>query len=312
MDIRVLAPDTDCLGSVRDSLDNSTESGMDAPAETTYSLLSSMRYDEALLNLCRNSSANDGQASPFMLLPFHFDRLMTAVGEHGWHCAGDKISRRAVQATCEAAVRDARETHPSGPLKVRYRYWPAAQSVERVTCLNKVRVLISSDGTLSASASPAAPLPTTDPLSIPDVPSEPQRIIYVDTKPTLPSLFTRTKTTRRAMYIASRERVGLAPLPQPTDAHMDVLLYTPEGLVTETSIRNIAFRRGDKWVTPRTQSGCLPGVVRRLMLEEGLLIEGDIRKEELVRDEIVLTMNGVEGCSLGRLAFLSDTETHSA
>jgi 4-amino-4-deoxychorismate lyase len=114
------------------------------------------------------------------------------------------------------------------------------------------------------------------------------------------------------MYNASRARAGLTSLPLPSDAHKDVLLYTAEGVVTETSIRNVAFRRGDKWITPSTQSGCLPGVVRRLMLEEGRLIEGDIRVEELRHDEMVLTMNSVEGCSLGRLAFLSHKEASSA
>lgn len=175
-----------------------------------------------------------------------------------------------------------------------------------------MRITLSSDGNLSVSASPAAPLETIDHLAIPDDSSATKRITYIDSEPTPSSLFTRTKTTHRPMYNASRARAGLTPLPLLADAHKDVLLYTADGLVTETSIRNIAFRRRDKWITPSTPSGCLPGVVRRVMLEEGRLIEGDVRVGELRHDETVLTMNGVEGCALARLAFLSNTVASSA
>ena len=157
------------------------------------------------------------------------------------------------------------------------------------------------DGTLSTSASPAAPLASSDYLAPPAHPHS-TRTIYIDSTPTPTSLYTWTKTTHRPIYNAARARVGLTPLPQPSDAHIDVLLHNPDGLVTETSIRNVAFRRGDQWVTPRSDSGCLPGVVRRVLLEEGRVVEGDIRTEELCVDETVLTFNGVEGCCFGRLA----------
>ena len=111
------------------------------------------------------------------------------------------------------------------------------------------------------------------------------------------------------MYNAARARAGLTPLPRPDDAHLDVLLFNPQGLLAETSIRNIAFRRGNQWVTPKLESGCLSGVFRRVLLEEGRLVEGVVRGDELRLDETVLTFNGVEGCCLGRIAFLSDSDT---
>lgn len=170
-----------------------------------------------------------------------------------------------------------------------------------------MRILLSPEGTLSAAASPAAPLHKSDFLALPDPStSDVMRTIYIDSEPTPASRFTQTKTTERSAYNAARARAGLSPLPKPSDAHIDVLLYSPDGFVSETSIRNVAVRRGEKWITPHVQSGSLPGVVRRLMLEEGLIEEGAIRKEELRRDEVVLTMNSVEGCCLGRIACLSD------
>lgn len=161
-----------------------------------------------------------------------------------------------------------------------------------------MRILLDSEGTLTAAASPATPLESSDFLT---PPSESRRVLYVDTEPTPTSRFTRTKTTRRTVYNTARARAGLTPLPTPSDAHIDVLLYTPDGLITETSIRNVAFMRGGVWVTPCAESGCLPGVVRRLLLEEGRVVEGDIRKDEIQQDEVVLTFNGVEGCCLARL-----------
>lgn len=84
----------------------------------TYSLLSSTRYDDALLNMGWNTRVNGGQPSPFMLLPYHYDRLMAAAGEHGWQLPSNLTRQQLLQA-CEDAVRVARDTHREGPLKVR-------------------------------------------------------------------------------------------------------------------------------------------------------------------------------------------------
>ena len=70
----------------------------------------------------------------------------------------------------------------------------------------------------------------------------------------------------------------------------------------ETSIRNIAFRRGGQWVTPSAADGCLPGVMRRLMLEQGRFVEGEVHIAKVVPGEIVLTVNSVEGCCMGMIA----------
>ena len=91
-------------------------------------------------------------------------------------------------------------------------------------------------------------------------------------------------------------------MPSPADAYIDVLLRNNEDDLMETSIRNIAFLRDNRWVTPSAASGCLPGVMRRLMLEEHEFIEGNINLSEAVSGEIVLTTNGVEGIQYARIA----------
>ena len=73
----------------------------------------------------------------------------------------------------------------------------------------------------------------------------------------------------------------------------------------ETSIRNIAFWREGLWVTPSLQVGCLPGVARRLLEEEGKIVEGEIFAVDLKIGEILLLFNAVEGARLGKLCTLS-------
>lgn len=173
------------------------------------------------------------------------------------------------------------------------------------------------DGTLDARASPASASPCTDlaaAASICDISSVITQHdasnfgqildIHLDDCATPSSLFTRTKTTHRPEYSAARARMGIPPLPAPSNS--DVLLFNESEELTETSIRNIALMRGKppRWVTPRDETGCLPGVMRRWLLERGLVVAA--REKQLHRDDVrdgecVLTFNGVEGCRFGRI-----------
>lgn len=125
--------------------------------------------------------------------------------------------------------------------------------------------------------------------------------LFVDTQPTPPSgLFTSTKTTERTVYNAARERVGLPPLS--TDA--DVLLYNADEHITETSASNVAFYRSHIWVTPPLSSGCLPGVMRRWLLQHKRIREaepGELTKATQRPGDWVLVFNSVRGCRLGRI-----------
>lgn len=167
-----------------------------------------------------------------------------------------------------------------------------------------MRVLLSQDGTLSVTAAPLQRLCVAQDLLIPSKDPSAIRTIYLDPEPTLSSVFTHTKTTFRPHYNAARARVGLSAAPTPSDSHIDVLLHTPEGLVTETSIGNLAFNRNGTWLTPRASTGCLPGVVRRYLIEQGRWVEaqdGELRIEDMQEGELVMTANGVEGCCMGRI-----------
>ncbi|KZT72899.1 hypothetical protein DAEQUDRAFT_663483 [Daedalea quercina L-15889] len=262
-----------------------------------FHVLSSTRYDPRLLGLAWNTTANQGGSSPFLLLRYHLDRLNYAAQAHGWTIS---LTYDDLVTTCEHAVRQALSESSDVDL----------------------RILLDRRGTVTASAAPAGrPLPNGDPSLLSAFKSFPEHFvssptysqllqppflsILIDSAPTAPSPFTHTKTTYRSMYNAARERVGLPQLP--TAVCADVLLYTATGEIMETSIRNVAFLRRSppQWVTPRAEVGCLPGVMRRWLLEHEKIVEsteGELTKDGLTEGEFVMTFNGVEGCRFGKIS----------
>jgi 4-amino-4-deoxychorismate lyase len=173
--------------------------------------------------------------------------------------------------------------------------------------------VLSKTGALTANVSPTLRFvsdPTAASLFNPTSDGEPSAIasiltIYMDSQPTPTSIFTSTKTTQRTVYNDARARIGLTLGPSSTVTESDVLLYNPDNLITETSIFNIAFYRSSSWITPAATTGCLPGVFRRWLLEQGRIREADeysLTKDSIKGGEWVLLFNGVQGCRLGRMA----------
>lgn len=111
------------------------------------------------------------------------------------------------------------------------------------------------------------------------------------------------------MYDEARTRASVPPLSATPSADTtlpaDVLLYNPLNQISETTIYNVAFYRSKRWQTPPVSTGCLPGVLRRWLLEQGRIYEADenlLTRESIQEGECVLLFNGVQGCRLGRLA----------
>lgn len=59
----------------------------------------------------------------------------------------------------------------------------------------------------------------------------------------------------------------------------DDVLIVKNGFVTDTSMANILFKKGNKWFTPR--SCLLKGTVRQRLLDEGKIIEQDISPADI-------------------------------
>ena len=79
------------------------------------------------------------------------------------------------------------------------------------------------------------------------------------------------------------------------DAHpqADEVIIAQEGLVTDTTIANIALYREGRWYTPKTP--LLEGTMRAKFLNKGVIFPKDIRVEELSDYTHVALMNAMIG-----------------
>lgn len=128
--------------------------------------------------------------------------------------------------------------------------------------------------------------------------------IHVDKDPTNPSVFTRTKTTFRTVYDEARLRNALQPLTTAAGRSSEVLMHDVQGFAMEASIFNVAFLRGSRWITPHEKTGCLPGVARKWLLENGRIyedVDASLTIGNIKTGEFVLLFNSVQGCRLGQI-----------
>ncbi|KAH7339302.1 ADC synthase [Rhizoctonia solani] len=157
----------------------------------------------------------------------------------------------------------------------------------------RVRVVLDQNGQYHITAT-QLPKSTTRLLSL-----------RLDTVSTPVTPLATHKSTARGIYEMARSRVHAdyasnGPL---CDSPFDVLMWNPCGDVTETSIANFAvYLRGSEllstvpdwsrssrelakgvYVTPCLSKGLVAGVMRAELLENGTIVEGTIKKEDLLR-----------------------------
>ncbi len=75
----------------------------------------------------------------------------------------------------------------------------------------------------------------------------------------------------------------------------EALLLNERGQLVEGSRSNVALVFPDGIVTPPVSDGCLPGTVRRRLLEKGEITEGPLSPEDLALASEVLLMNSLIG-----------------
>jgi 4-amino-4-deoxychorismate lyase len=271
--------------------------------EPAFQLISSVRYDkEALLFAQWNTSRNGGKQSPYLLLRYTVDRFIRAAKTHSW-ATPSELTLDWLESRCDASLKDKDLSQPYKVLS-----WSVPQFILELID-SQIRIVLSQQGDIWVEPTPIPKLnppgdlfitATLNPTSA-LVASEALVDVYLDTEPTSPSVFTSTKTTRREAYNLARTRVDIPAIGVEPGTPKDVVLHRSDGQVMETSIRNIAFWRMDRWVTPPLQVGCLPGVARRLLMEEGKIVEGYILIADLKVGDVVLLFNAVEGARLGKI-----------
>jgi 4-amino-4-deoxychorismate lyase len=73
----------------------------------------------------------------------------------------------------------------------------------------------------------------------------------------------------------------------------DEIIIEKGGYLTDTTISNIAFYDGERWLTP--EHPLLPGTMRAKLLDEGFLHRKEIRKEDLKNYSQIALMNSMIG-----------------
>lgn len=73
----------------------------------------------------------------------------------------------------------------------------------------------------------------------------------------------------------------------------DVLLWNRDGLLTESTVANVAVRIGEELCTPPLSCGLLPGTFRAEMISTGKLLEKEIPIRDLRTDSEIYLLNSV-------------------
>ena len=88
---------------------------------------------------------------------------------------------------------------------------------------------------------------------------------------------------------------------------VDEIIIEKEGYLTDTTIANLAFYDGEKWLTP--EKPLLEGTMRAKLLDEKRLCKAKIRKEDLKNYTNVALINAMLGFKILKNPTLSiDTE----
>lgn len=104
------------------------------------------------------------------------------------------------------------------------------------------------------------------------------------------------KTTLRDTY-----RTARASAPEADD----VLLWNPDGEITESTVANLVVRKGGELLTPPLHCGLLPGTLRAELLDRGRVREEVVHRDTLATCDAVFLVNSVRGwipCSVGSSA----------
>ena len=154
-------------------------------------------------------------------------------------------------------------------------------SAAELSAPSRVRLVAGTDGLHTTTA------PAPERFAVGPGPHGDAVVLALDDTPidsTNPRLF--HKIVDRSLYQTRTARHRAAD---------DVMLVNEHGMVTETTIANVAFLIDGLWVTPPREDGLLAGVLRRSLLDEGSLKERSVTVDEALVAPAVAVINSVRG-----------------
>jgi lactoylglutathione lyase len=193
----------------------------------------------------------------------HLQRLIRSAAHFAWHHDAAVLMQRFHEA-----LRQAAGTHPQGVFKLRLMMDPSGR-IET----ESIPLKGPGSGALVNGPSAQGDEAATVELALADRPMPPA------------DDFVRHKTTRRDAY------AGFAP----SGGQFDTLLFNQRGELTETTIGNLALRLDGRWYTPPVSAGLLPGVMREVLIADGVLTERTLTLDDLPRIQNAAIFNSVRG-----------------
>ena len=145
----------------------------------------------------------------------------------------------------------------------------------------KVRLLLAVDGSLSVDCAMLTDEPEQLRIAISSQPVDPENLMLY------------LKTAERTLYEAARAEIPDAD---------EVLFVNSKGELTEGTYNNIVLKLDGRLLTPPVESGLLPGVMRSVALDEGIVQEQQIFPSDLDRAEDIWLINSVRGWRRGKVA----------
>lgn len=113
-----------------------------------------------------------------------------------------------------------------------------------------------------------------------------QLVQFVATPVTSSNIFLYYKSNKRDVYDKARGEVPLLVEP---------VLFNEDSEVTETNISNIVYQKGGELFTPPVKCGLLPGIMRAYLLENKIIKERSIMKNELLEVDRLFLINSLRG-----------------
>jgi para-aminobenzoate synthetase/4-amino-4-deoxychorismate lyase len=190
---------------------------------------------------------------------------------------------------CHIEMHLERITKSASELKIDFDLNKAIRLIQE-TCLqldahliHRMRLDLSSDGLLSLKTAVIQHIEPGPVLWASD-------LLMTDTTMSSADRLLGHKVTRRRLYDQAwlaAEKLGA----------FDALFINEQGFVTEGGRSNVFIKKDGQWLTPPLSSGCLPGVMRSIVLKDAKhqALEQNITRTDVLNAEEVIFTNALRG-----------------
>lgn len=178
---------------------------------------------------------------------------------------------RRLAATCQALG----HTPPGAALDTALHEHVAGLDT---TQTHRLRLLLSRDGAFSLTSNGLPPTP------------EPVKLALHEYALQADHAWLRHKTTHRPWYDAAQTWLSENP------DYFDLVFCNVHDQVCEASRSNVYIQDASgRWLTPPVSCGLLPGVQRQALLDQGLVMEANISRQDLLDAPAVRVSNALRG-----------------